>query len=176
MDRLKSARELLRKHGQEHLLAYYDELSEAERESLLTQIESIDWNIFSEEARCHAPEGEIAPIAGMSTEEIEARREEFFAAGKEIICAGKVAALLLAGGQGTRLGYDGPKGTMDIGLTHPLYIFECLIRNLQEVCRACDAVVPLYIMTSDKTDLATRTFLKEHNYFGYPQEAVRFFL
>ena len=57
MDRLKSARELLRKHGQEHLLAYYDELSEAERESLLTQIESIDWNIFSEEARCHAPEG-----------------------------------------------------------------------------------------------------------------------
>ena len=176
MDRLKSARELLRKHGQEHLLAYYGELSEAERESLLTQIESIDWNIFSEEARCHAPEGEIAPIAGMSTEEIEARQEEFFAAGKEIIRAGKVAALLLAGGQGTRLGYDGPKGTMDIGLTHPLYIFECLIRNLQEVCRACDAVVPLYIMTSDKTDERTRTFLKEHDYFGYPQEAVRFFL
>ena len=89
---------------------------------------------------------------------------------------GKVAALMLAGGQGTRLGFDGPKGTLDIGVARPLYIYECLIRNLLEVCTACGAYVPLYIMTSDKTDRMTRAFLKEHGCFGYPEEKVRFFL
>ena len=176
MDRLQQAKALLKAHGQEHLLAYFEELGEGEREGLLKEIESIDWSIFSPEARVQPPEGDITPIEGMSTAEIEAQRETFFAVGCEAIRGGKVAALLLAGGQGTRLGYNGPKGTMDIGLTRPLYIYECLINNLLEVCNACGAYVPLYIMTSDKTDRETRSFLKEHGYFGYPAEKVRFFL
>ncbi len=176
MDRYERARALCREHGQEQLLAYYGELDEGERGQLLAQIESIDWSIFSDEARVSQPVGDISPIEGMDTREIEARKEEFFAAGREAVRQGKVAALLLAGGQGTRLGYNGPKGTMDIGVTRPLYIYECLFRNLEEVCRACGAAVPLYIMTSEKTDEETRSFLKAHDYFGYPEGKIRFFL
>lgn len=176
MDRYEQAKELLKAHGQEHLLAYYGELGEAARDELLHEIEQTDWRIFAPEARVQPPKGDISPIEGMSADEIAARREEFAAVGRECIRAGRVAALLLAGGQGTRLGFDGPKGTLDIGLTRPLYIYECLIRNLLQVCEACGAAVPLYIMTSEKTDRETRAFLRAHAFFGYPEENVRFFL
>lgn len=166
--------QMLKEKGQEHLLAFYEELSPSERESLLQQIRSIDWKILSRE-QSRAQTGEIAPMKGLSVAEIEEKKSVFFAVGKRLIQEGKVAAVLLAGGQGTRLGSDGPKGAYDIGITRPLYIFECLIDNLLAVCRECNAVVPLYVMTSDKNDKATRTFFAEHDYFGYPAGFVRFF-
>ena len=176
MQRLQRVKELLKEHHQEHLLTFWGELDGPSREELLSEIEQIDWNIFSPEAHIGPVKGDISPIGGLLVPEIEARRREFFEAGKAAIQAGKVAALLLAGGQGTRLGYGGAKGTVNIGVTRPLYIYECLINNLLEVTKACGAYVPLYIMTSGKTDSETRAFLKEHAYFGYPEEEVRFFL
>ena len=167
---------LLEAHGQMHVLRWWDELDAAGREKLAGQIESIDWETVS---LSHIGEnggrGKIEPIEGLSLEEIEARRAEYSAVGREAIVKGKVAAVLLAGGQGTRLGLDGPKGACDIGITKPLYIFEQLIRNLQDVTNACGAYVPLLIMTSDLNDGATRAFFEEHNYFGYPAEEVFFF-
>ena len=172
-DELKT---LLEAHGQMHVLRWWDELDAAGREKLAGQIESIDWETVS---LSHIGEnggrGEIGPIEGLSLEEIEARRAEYSAVGQEAIVKGKVAAVLLAGGQGTRLGLDGPKGACDIGITKPLYIFEQLIRNLQDVTNACGAYVPLLIMTSDLNDGATRAFFEEHNYFGYPAKEVFFF-
>ncbi|MDE6273995.1 MAG: UTP--glucose-1-phosphate uridylyltransferase, partial [Clostridiales bacterium] len=113
---------------------------------------------------------------GLKLKDIAEGKEEFLRVGKEAVRSGKVAAVLLAGGMGTRLGSDAPKGVYDIGITKPLYIFEQLIRNLQDVCGDCGGVVPLYIMTSETNDVATRKFLKEHDFFGYPESAVRFFL
>ena len=172
-DELKT---LLEAHGQMHVLRWWDELDAAGREKLAGQIESIDWETVS---LSHIGEnggrGKIEPIEGLSLEEIEARRAEYSAVGQEAIVKGKVAAVLLAGGQGTRLGLDGPKGACDIGITKPLYIFEQLIRNLQDVTNACGAYVPLLIMTSDLNDGATRAFFEEHNYFGYPAKEVFFF-
>lgn len=172
-DELKT---MLEAHGQMHVLRWWDELDAAGREKLAGQIESIDWETVS---LSHIGEnggrGKIEPIEGLSLEEIEARRAEYSAVGREAIVKGKVAAVLLAGGQGTRLGLDGPKGACDIGITKPLYIFEQLIRNLQAVTNACGAYVPLLIMTSDLNDGATRAFFEEHNYFGYPAKEVFFF-
>lgn len=172
-DELKT---MLEAHGQMHVLRWWDELDAAGREKLAGQIEGIDWETVS---LSHIGEnggrGKIEPIEGLSLEEIEARRAEYSAVGREAIVKGKVAAVLLAGGQGTRLGLDGPKGACDIGITKPLYIFEQLIRNLQDVTNACGAYVPLLIMTSDLNDGATRAFFEEHNYFGYPAEEVFFF-
>lgn len=172
-DELKT---MLEAHGQMHVLRWWDELDAAGREKLAGQIESIDWETVS---LSHIGEnggrGKIEPIEGLSLEEIEARRAEYSAVGREAIVKGKVAAVLLAGGQGTRLGLDGPKGACDIGITKPLYIFEQLIRNLQDVTNACGAYVPLLIMTSDLNDGATRAFFEEHNYFGYPAKEVFFF-
>ena len=174
----ESAKAVLEQKGQSQLLKYYDELSDAEKQELLTAIENIDWSF--EEALANpvdlsGKDRDIKPIEGLRRAAIEARLEEFETAGIEAIRAGKVAAVLLAGGMGTRLGVDGPKGAYDIGVTKPLYIFEQQMKNLLEVTDKCGVLVPLYIMTSDKNHEQTTSFWKEHNYFGYPESEVKFF-
>ena len=164
--------------GQEHLLAYYGELGEEEKKRLLSQIEAIKWDEIAlwKNPRDLSGKGKITPIPGLKISEISARRAEFQAIGAEAVKEHKVGAVLLAGGQGTRLGSDAPKGAYDVGLTRPVYIFERLICNLSEVCEKFGAYVPLYIMTSDKNDKETRAFLAEHNFFGYPEEYIAFFV
>ena len=174
---LEQAKEKLATYGQEHVLKYYDELSAQEQQVLLEQIEATDMSIL---AACQhkeelAQKGKITPLAAMELEEIEANRESFTATGLEAIRAGKVGAVLLAGGMGTRLGSDDPKGMYNVGMTKELYIFECLINNLLDVVRQADAWVHLFVMTSDKNNDATVAFLKKHDFFGYKAEYVHFF-
>ena len=88
--------------------------------------------------------------------------------GKEMI------AMLLAGGQGTRLGFDKPKGMFCIGETKELYIFECLINNLMKVVELAGVSVPLFIMTSEKNDLDTRDFFEKNQYFRFWQFTYKF--
>lgn len=175
---LSQAQEKLAKYGQEHVLKYYDELSEEAKEALLAQIDATDMSIL--ESCKHrdemAKKGVITPLAAMQLPEIEENRELFTAKGVEAIRAGKVGAVLLAGGMGTRLGSDNPKGMYNVGLTRELYIFECLINNLMDVVRKTDAWVHLFVMTSDKNNDATVSFLKEHDFFGYKEEYVHFFM
>lgn len=174
---LAQAKEKLKKYGQEHVLKYYEELTEEERASLLDQIEVSDMEIL--ESCRHQEEltkrGVITPLAAMELPEIEANRESFTRAGADAIRAGKVGAVLLAGGMGTRLGSDDPKGVYNIGITRKLYIFECLINNLMEIVKETEAWIPLFVMTSDKNHEATVKFLKEHDFFGYKAECVHFF-
>ena len=174
----EQAKALLEAKGQAHLLKYYDELSSESQAKLLTAIENLTWDF--EEALANPADltgagRDIHPISGLRHSEIEKRKAEFEAVGIEAIKAGKVAACLLAGGMGTRLGVDGPKGAYDIGITKPLYIFEQQMRNLQEVNEKCGVTVPLYIMTSDKNHAQTTAFWKEHGYFGYDEKDVKFF-
>lgn len=169
---------MLEEHGQSHILKYYDELDEEQRVSLLRQAQDIDWRLLelihthttTEEARGH-----LEPLGALEVDEIEARRDEFEAVGIQALKGQKVGAVLLAGGQGTRLGFDKPKGMFNVGITHPLYIFECLIHNLMDVVKKADAWVPLYIMTSEKNHEDTTRFFEEHHYFGYKEEYVHFF-
>ena len=174
---LEQAKQKLVKYGQEHVLKYYEELSAVEQEALLAQIEATDMDVL---AACkHMEEltkkGEISPLAAMQLPEIEANRDSFTATGLEAIKAGKVGAVLLAGGMGTRLGSDDPKGMYNVGLTRELYIFQCLVNNLMDVVRQADAWIHLFIMTSDKNNDATIKFLTEHEFFGYNAEYVHFF-
>ena len=174
----EQAKALLAAHGQEYLLQYYDELSSEEQDTLLAVIENLDWS-FEEELKHPADltgaGRDIKPIKGMDLAEIEARKAEFEALGVQAIKEGKVAAVLLAGGMGTRLGVDGPKGAYDIGVTKPLYIFEQQMKNLLEVTDKVGVKIPLYIMTSDKNHEATVAFWQEHGYFGYTEDWVKFF-
>ncbi len=175
---LAQAREKLEKYGQEHVLKYYDELGEQEKEALLAQIEATDMSLL---AACRhredlAKKGVITPLAAMQLSEIEENRGKFTAIGVEAIKAGKVGAVLLAGGMGTRLGSDNPKGMYNVGLTRELYIFECLVNNLLDVVKRTDVWIHLFVMTSDKNHEATVSFLKEHEYFGYRAEYVHFFM
>ncbi len=175
---LNEVKEKLAKYGQEHVLKYYDELDDAQKEALLAQIMATDMSIL--ESCKHrdelAKKGVITPLAAMQLPEIEANKESFTATGIEAIKAGKVGAVLLAGGMGTRLGSDNPKGMYNVGITRELYIFECLINNLMDVVKQADAWIHLFVMTSDKNNDATISFLKEHNFFGYNPEYVHFFM
>lgn len=175
---LSEAKEKLVKYGQEHVLKYYEELGEKEREALLAQIAATDMSILKACANREelARKGVITPLAAMQLSEIAENRETFTETGLTAIRAGKVGAVLLAGGMGTRLGSDNPKGMYNVGLTKELYIFECLINNLLEVVHRADRWIPLFIMTSDKNHEATVGFLKEHDFFGYRTEEVHFFM
>lgn len=168
----------LEKYGQLHVLKYYEELSGYEKEALLEQIENTDLKVLGQ---CHHkeelnPRGEITPIEVMKLKQIEERREEFTRIGLEAIREGKVGAVLLAGGMGTRLGSDAPKGVYNIGLTKDVFIFQRLVENLMEVVQQAGVWIPLYVMTSDKNHEATTSFFKEKNYFGYAPEYVTFFM
>jgi UDP-N-acetylglucosamine/UDP-N-acetylgalactosamine diphosphorylase len=175
---IQEARQKLEKYGQLHVLKYYEELNDAEKEELLQQIEDTDFEVLSNCKNLGKSEnrGEFAPLAALQVSEIEARKDEFSKIGIEALKAGKVAACLLAGGMGTRLGSDNPKGMYDIGITKHVYIFQRLIENLMDTVKAADGTfIRLFIMTSEKNNDATIAFLKEHNYFGYPEDKITFF-
>lgn len=164
--------------GQEHVMRYYDTLSEEQKEALLSQIETTDFSVLSYlgQNKGEMQRGKIGPLAAMQIEEIKEREQEFRSAGLGAIREGKVGAVLLAGGMGTRLGSDDPKGMYNIGITKKVYIFQRLIENLLDVVREAESWIPLYVMTSDKNHEATTAFLKEHDYFGYNSEYVTFFM
>ena len=175
---LQEAKDKLHKAGQEQVLRYYEELSGEQKEALLKQIEDTDFSILDavKDGKKEPQKGVITPLAAMQLKEIEEKKTQFGETGLQAIREGKVGAVLLAGGMGTRLGSDNPKGMFNIGLTKEVYIFQRLIENLMDVVKEAGVFIPLYIMTSDKNHQATTAFLKEHDYFGYAAEHITFFM
>lgn len=168
------AMEKLEKYGQEHVLKYYDELPDEQRNTLIEQIDRTDFTVIGQAAET-GKRGIIAPIKAMTIPEIAMGRERFERIGMEAVKAGKLGAVLLAGGMGTRLGSDAPKGMYDIGISKPVYIFQRLIENLMKVVEKAGNYIQLFVMTSEKNHDATVGFFKEHDYFGYDKDYIAFF-
>lgn len=168
---------ILKEHGQEHIFAAYQKLDEEGKKKLAAQVERIDWSIvaMANHEELKQERGKLEPLSALEVTEIEKDKERYSKIGIDAIKAGKIGAVLLAGGQGTRLGSDGPKGKYNIGITKDIYIFERLIRNLFDVTDKAGCFVPLYVMTSDKNHDETISFFEEKNYFGYPKDFVKFF-
>lgn len=145
-------------------------------EKMEKQLENMDWSYLDLIGKKPSEKGEFSPIEVMELSEIEDKRSQLKENGMKAIKEGKVAAILLAGGQGTRLGFNKAKGMFNIGETKELYIFEQLISNLMDVTKEAKALIPLYIMTSEKNNADTQEFFKAHNYFGYDKEYVKFFV
>ena len=146
----ENAKNKLKEYAQEHILDYYDELNDSQKEALLKQIDETDFSVTSKviNGKAEDKRGVITPIKAMTLTEINASKEHFKSLGLEAIRAGKVSAVLLAGGMGTRLGSDNPKGMYDIGITKPVYIFQRIIRNLLDVVDEAGVWIHLFIMTS----------------------------
>lgn len=173
------AKKLLEDYGQEHILKYYDELDNEEKQNLLSQIELIDFSVLEnlkKENQYSLQRGKFEPLGAVTINDISENKEKYYSIGCETIKNNKVAAVLLAGGQGTRLGFDKPKGMFNIGITKELYIFECLINNIMKVVKNVGVFIPLYIMTSEKNYNDTVNFFNEKNYFGYDKNYIRFFI
>ncbi len=173
----EEAKKKLEQFGQTHVLKYYDELSDGEKESLIQQIDETDFEVLknAKDLGKGSARGKFEPLAAMQLSEIEKRKDGFVKVGTDAIKQGKVAACLLAGGMGTRLGSDDPKGMYNIGLTKDVYIFQRIIENLMDVVKATDTWIHLFIMTSEKNHEKTVNFLKEKNYFGYKADRITFF-
>ena len=118
----ENALEVLKKYGQEHVLAYYDELNDEEKQSLLSQIEEIDFSIFDvlKEKESDGKEGMITPTEVLTLDTIKDYEFAYKVLGETAIQKGQLALVMLEGGKGTRLGFDGPKGTYNIGLTRDI--------------------------------------------------------
>ena len=164
--------------GQAHVLQYFNEINDQEKTRLLTQISDCDVDLAREimrgASRAHA--GKITPIEVLTHEQIQPRYKDFENAGMDAIRQGKVAALLLAGGQGSRLGVSQSKGMVNIGKTKELFIFECLFNNVLEVVGKAGCWIPFCVMTSESNNHAIKEFLVSKNFFGYNPQQVRFFV
>lgn len=164
--------------GQEHLLQYYEEINEEQKKFLLRQIADLDLSLLEliQDGAKEVEKGKLEPLGAVTLEEIAQKRDEYEKTGLEAIKACKVGAVLLAGGQGTRLGLDKPKGMLNVGVNKELYLFEQLVNNLMQVVKKADAWVPLLVMTSEKNNEDTTKFFEENNYFGYNKDFVFFFV
>jgi len=176
--------ELLRRHGQEHLLDGWESLDPVAQSGLLEQIERLDLNeldgLIETLVRVDVPDlalpAEIGSPDAVRLPAGDADRErwaEAVVAGEEALSAGKVAVVVVAGGQGTRLGFDAPKGTYPIGAVSGATLFEIHIEKLVALGRRYGRPIPLYVMTSPENHEATREFLEQHDGFGL--ERLRLF-
>jgi len=173
------ARALLEAHGQSQVLRFWPTLPAAQQQELLAQIASLDFESVSRMRRLLAARhdaagaGEIRPADVLSLSGRE--RDRAGRAGKRALRAGEVGVILVAGGQGTRLGFGGPKGLFPIGPITGRSLFEIQAKKILARERRFGAPLPLYVMTSESNDGPTRDFFAANGSFGLSPERVRFF-
>ena len=179
-ERKESIMKTLRKYSQEHLLNGFDKLEEPKQKQLLDQIESTDFELINSlynhtKEDVKIPESQIAPIEYLDKDKLNGYYKDFQETGEKAIREGKLAAVTMAGGQGTRLGHNGPKGTFDIGLDSHKSLFELLSDSLKEQGKKYDVIIPWFIMTSKENNDATIEFFAKHRYFGREKDKNIFF-
>ncbi len=169
-------RKLLTSVNQTHLLSDLGGLTEAEKQRFFGEILAVDFGIFERARLCEEKTyDDLAPMPIFSAERAEWEKNELEAIGLSAIGAGRIGAVLLCGGQGTRLGYPHPKGMFNIGITREISIFSLHFRYLTEVAKRAGAWFPIYIMTSVYNRTEIEDFLKEKSFFGYEPSEVYFF-
>ena len=121
--------------------------------------------------------GELKPVKSINPDKLTKEEySEFENAGIDILKNNKFAVVIMSGGEGTRLGYNGPKGTFKIDVEpRPKYLFEIMADSIQRANKKYGIIIPWYIMTSNKNNDEIVNFMEEHNYFGYPKEYIGFF-
>ena len=181
-DRLTKIRTRLEAHDQAHLLSRADELSADQLESLLNQIERIDFEALDEliDRHIHHPESsplpdELEPAPHFPEEMPEDEKARYRAEGEELLREGKVAAFTVAGGQGTRLGWNGPKGTYPATPVTGKPLFRIFAEQILASQRKYGVTIPWYIMTSPINDADTRAFFLDNNCFGLDRKNIFLF-
>lgn len=192
-ENLQALRQKYAKAGQEHVFAFYDKLGSAEKAALYEQLSGFDPDYINEiaEKALHPPPADpqaadLQPLPASATSSVLDSSDEdlavWYASGLELIADNKVAVVLMAGGQGTRLGSSAPKGCFDIGLPSHKSLFQLQAERIWKVQQLAkkkhgkgEVVVPWYVMTSGPTRQPTEDFFQEHNYFGLKKENVVIF-
>ena len=178
----KEALAKLESHGQEHLLTFYDDLDEDGKQRILNQIQALDAGrinrLYDELVvqRRLDIEDELSSMKSETLADLApAERDRLWNIGLSAIAKGEVGAFLVAGGQGSRLGFEGPKGAYDIGLPSHKSLFQLQAERLKNIGDRSGCSIPWYIMTSPLNHLDTVNFFKKHNYFGLDPAILNFF-
>ena len=176
--------DILKANNQEHLLNYLEMANEKQKEELIKEIEKINFDEIKELYKISKRDNEKA-IESKLIEHVKfvdkyKMSEEDFnkykKVGEDIIRNGEYAVVTMAGGQGTRLGHNGPKGSFLLDVKpKPKYLFEILADGIKRANEKYGVTLNWYIMTSTENDAKTEEFFKEHNYFDYPKDKIKFF-
>lgn len=182
---LENIRKLLKQHDQSHLLAFWEQLDDAERRQLLSQIQALDFSkidqwisdLIKGPVSAAVPAGfSAAPsYAAVASTAQQQKYAEARGHGHELIAAGKVAAFVVAGGQGTRLGFDGPKGDFPISPVKNKTLFRIFAETIAAVSAKYAAACPWYVMTSPLNHPETVEIFERSNYYGLDRADVFIF-
>lgn len=183
---LETIEKTLKKHNQSHLLAFFEQLSSPEREDLLAQIANLemeqidDWvakyvkTAFSVSIPDNFGPAKYFSYPAKDSEQQEKYRQAKIT-GQQLISAGKVAAFVVAGGQGTRLGFDGPKGNFHISPVKDKTLFQLFAEMILAASEKYNARCPWYIMTSPLNHAETIQIFSSNNYYGLKEEDIFIF-
>ena len=183
MNDIERAKEILKEYNQEHVINLFEKIDLNKQEELAKQVLNIDFHKILElydntKKEIEFKEKTITPIdyldkQKMSKDEIE-RLDNL---GIEVLKKEQYAVVTMAGGQGTRLGHPGPKGTFKLDVYGKgKYLFEILAENLRQANKEYNITIPWYIMTSKENNSMTVEFLEKNNYFGYDKKYVTIFM
>lgn len=183
MDRAQEAIDLLKEYNQTHVIDLLNKLEGIKKQELIEQINRIDFHQIMElydntKKEIEIKEKKIEAIPYIDKEKLtKEEKSEFDNLGEVAVKNGEYAVVTMAGGQGTRLGHTGPKGTFKLDVYGKgKYLFEILAENLKEANKEYNTVIPWYIMTSKENNKETVEFLEKHNYFGYDRSKVTIFI
>lgn len=171
----------LKEYDQLQILSNYERLDNQKKSELAEQVERINFDQINKLYKTTKEEVSfendiIEPISYIEKDKLTKEElEKYLNLGESAIKEGKYSIVTMAGGQGTRLGHSGPKGTFDIGLDSHKSIFEILADNIKEESKKYNVMIPWYIMTSKENNDQTKEFFEENNYFGYNKDYVKFF-
>lgn len=168
----------LENYKQEQLLRFYNELNESEKQELITDLKKIDYDMMNT-LYINSYTDEVIDVAEVSNLKIvleDLNNDEYKNLGEELVKNGKYAVLLMAAGDGTRLGINKPKGCLELNINGKMIsIFELYIRSIKKASLEYNAKIKVYVMTSTKNDKEIREFFDLNNYFGYDKENIEFF-
>ena len=179
-EKLNQAKAILKKYNQEQLLEEYEKLDDVKKNELLDQILNIDFDLIKSlyegtNDKAKKEDEKIEPLDYIDKNKLYDNYKYYENIGKESIKNGELAVVTMAGGQGTRLGHNGPKGTYDIGLPSHKSLFELLADSLKESGKKYGVTVPWFIMTSKENNKQTVDFFEKNKYFGYQKDKNLFF-
>ena len=182
----ENIKKLLKKYNQSHLLAFWEQLNTTQRQNLLAQIKELDFSKmddwvanYTKKPALPTTGDDFAPAESYSPGPAGAEQKRKYAQagelGKELISAGKVAAFVVAGGQGTRFGFDSPKGNFSISPVKNKTLFRIFAESIAAVSEKYQTVCPWYIMTSPLNYAQTREIFRSNDYYGLRESDVFIF-
>ena len=181
-DKLSEVKKILSKYNQEHLIQFYSELTEKQKSDLLNQILKIDFeeilNLY-EESKLEVLNSteNIEPLDySIKADFTKSEKKQLTSLGVKAIKSGKVGVITLAGGQGSRLGFSGPKGTFSLETTPRKSLFEIVCDYLKRYATKYKVNIPWYIMTSTNNYFDTISFFEQNNFFEYGRNNIIFFV